>query len=185
MATGMSGTPPRAAKAKTAFLGLGGNIGDVVATMRGALDYLHGQQGFAVVNISPLYKTPPWGFEDQDWFVNGCVSVSCTLPPMALLEACLAAEAHLHRVRTVRWGPRTIDIDVLIYDGFASDDEVLTVPHPRMLERAFVLKPLADIAPALKISAKTIAEWLECSDQAGIEKLDIEMPWWLAKSEFI
>lgn len=167
---------------KSATLGLGGNIGDVVFTMRKALDKLQAHEGLDIVKISSLYKTPPWGIEDQDWFVNACVEISCTLSPQELLEQCLATEKHLKRKRTLRWGPRTIDIDVLTFENYESDEAKLTVPHPRMLERAFVLVPLAEITPDLEISGQSALNWLQAVEQADIEKINCTMPWWKASS---
>ena len=163
---------------KSATLGMGGNIGDVVSTMRKALDRLQAHSGLDIVKISSLYKTPPWGIEDQDWFVNACVEVSCALSPHQLLEQCLATEKYLKRRRTLRWGPRTIDIDVLTFENYESSESKLIVPHPRMLERAFVLVPLAEITPKLIISNHSVQHWLEGVEQAGIEKIDCKMPWW-------
>jgi len=160
------------------MLGIGGNIGDVATTMGKALDYLQAQPGIKVVQISSLYKTPPWGIKDQAWFINACVEVVCELSPVQLLDQCLAAEKHLKRQRTLRWGPRTIDIDVLTFEGFASDEPSLTVPHPRMLERAFVLVPLADIAPDLEVSGHTVAYWLQKVEQGEIIKIENDKPWW-------
>ncbi len=165
---------------KSATLGLGGNIGDVVSTMRKALDKLQAQSGLDIVKISSLYKTPPWGIEDQDWFVNACVEVATTLSPHQLLEQCLTTEKHLKRKRTLRWGPRTIDIDLLTFENYESDETKLTVPHPRMLERAFVLVPLAEIAPELIVSGHSVQHWLGSVEQADIEIIDSEMPWWKA-----
>ena len=160
---------------KTATLGLGGNIGDVVDTLQKALVRLHGIDGIEIVQVSPLYKTPPWGITSQNWFVNGCVEVATTLLPEQLLENCQAIENALHRKRTLRWGPRTIDIDILTFSGFASEDEHLSIPHPRMLARAFVLVPLADIVPDLLILGKPVSHWCDAVDQTGIERLDTEL----------
>ncbi len=147
--------------AKSVTLGLGGNIDDVVDTLRKALDQLQALEKVDIVQVSPLYKTPPWGFESQNWFINACVEISTSLQPLTLLEQCQTIETALHRKRTLRWGPRTIDIDILTFEDFLSGDEVLTVPHPRMLERAFVLVPLADIVPAQVISGKSVATWCD------------------------
>lgn len=166
--------------AKSATLGLGGNIGDVVEAMRKSLDLLQAHPDLEVVKISSLYKTPPWGIENQDWFINACVEVSSTLSPDQLLEQCLATEIHLKRERTLRWGPRTIDIDVLTFEDYVSDEPKLTIPHPRMLERAFVLVPLDEIAPELIVSGHRVQHWLAKSDRGGIEKIDCKMPWWQA-----
>jgi 2-amino-4-hydroxy-6-hydroxymethyldihydropteridine diphosphokinase len=146
--------------------------------MRKALDLLQATAGIDIIEVSPLYKTPPWGLKDQDWFINACLSVSCTLAPHKLLETCLETEQKLHRKRDIRWGPRTIDIDILTFDGFASDEPKLTIPHPRMVERAFVLVPLNDIAPDLMVLGKSVSQWFDRIDQAGIEKLQADLPWW-------
>ena len=148
--------------------------------MRKALDRLQAQPDLDIIKISSLYKTPPWGIEDQDWFVNACVEVVCIMSPHQLLEQCLAVEKHLKRKRTLRWGPRTIDIDVLTYDNYISDETKLTVPHPRMLERAFVLVPLAEIAPELMVSGHSVQHWLEGVERSEIEKLKTDEPWWKA-----
>jgi 2-amino-4-hydroxy-6-hydroxymethyldihydropteridine diphosphokinase len=129
-----------------AALGLGSNIGDRAAFIARALDMLEGD-GCRVVSRSPLYQTTPWGDTDQDDFLNGCALVETSLPPHGLLDRCLQVEAALGRSRTRRWGPRIIDIDMLFYGEETIASERLTLPHPFMLERAFVLRPLMDIAP--------------------------------------
>lgn len=156
----------------TAYIGLGGNLGDVFANMKSALRALDLSNQISVKSISNVYKTPPWGMEDQDWFLNACVSVETSLTPQELLKACLEAELELKRVRNVRWGPRTIDLDVLIFGEEHIVEENLQVPHPRIHERAFVLKPMADIAPDLPLQGKTIAEWLKNIDTSEIQKID-------------
>ena len=150
--------------------------------MRRALDRLQAHPGMEIVKISSLYKTPPWGIEDQDWFVNACVEITSTLPPHQLLEQCLATEKHLKRERTIRWGPRTIDIDVLTFEDYKSNETKLTVPHPRMLERAFVLVPLAEIAPDLMVQGHSVQNWLDKVEQGEIENINCEMPWWKANT---
>jgi len=174
----------KSGKALSATLGLGGNIGDVAHTMGKALDLLQAVYGLNISQISSLYKTPPWGIKNQDWFVNACFEISTTLSPHQLLEHCLAVELQLKRVRTLRWGPRTIDIDVLTFEGYSSDEPKLTVPHPRMLERAFVLVPLCEIAPKLQVSGKTIENWVKEADRSGIEKIEGGLLWWEPKTIF-
>jgi 2-amino-4-hydroxy-6-hydroxymethyldihydropteridine diphosphokinase len=163
---------------RSAFLGLGGNIGDVPQAMRQALAQLASHPKLHIGDVSPLYKTPPWGIEDQPWFHNCCARVETRLQPAELLALCLKAERQLKRERALRWGPRTIDIDILDFDGFQSVSESLTVPHPRMFERAFVMRPLADLAPQRVIVGKTVAEWNSCLDDAGIEVADDAENWW-------
>ncbi|MEO1747409.1 MAG: 2-amino-4-hydroxy-6-hydroxymethyldihydropteridine diphosphokinase [Pseudomonadota bacterium] len=141
---------------RTAYLGLGGNIGDVQAAMRWALSQIEQLDQTPIFAISPLYKTPPWGIKTQNWFLNACVGIKTPMPPHALLRALIDIEKRAGRVRDVRWGPRTLDIDILMIDDLSIQTPGLTVPHPRMLERAFVMTPLADIAGDLTINGKTI-----------------------------
>ncbi|MGI9355889.1 MAG: 2-amino-4-hydroxy-6-hydroxymethyldihydropteridine diphosphokinase, partial [Rhizobiaceae bacterium] len=144
---------------KKAWLGLGGNIGDVQAAIRAALHNLDGHGAVEVVAVSPLYKTPPWGVEDQPWFFNCCAEVMTSLTPEELLAACQEQERLGKRERVQRWGPRTIDIDILVYEGVEQDNPGLALPHPRITERAFVLVPLADIAPQLEVQKRTVKDW--------------------------
>ncbi len=133
---------------RRAFIGLGSNLGDRPAHLRAGVEGL--QAGGDVVAVSPLYETEPVGGpEDQGAFLNLVVELATEDPPRQLLERCQALEAAAARVRTVRWGPRTLDADVLLIEGLEADDEDLTVPHPRMWERRFVLQPMADLAPDL------------------------------------
>ena len=169
-------TEPRALH--RAALGLGGNLGDPPATMARALQLLDGHDAVAVRTVSPLYRTPPWGKMDQAWFYNCCALVDTTLDPKPLLEQCLSTEQALKRVRRERWGPRLIDIDVLTYDCVRLEEERLTIPHPHMLERAFVLVPLADIAGDLEVSGRAVSEWLARCDVSGIEAVGRDTDWW-------
>ncbi|MEL7273143.1 MAG: 2-amino-4-hydroxy-6-hydroxymethyldihydropteridine diphosphokinase [Pseudomonadota bacterium] len=162
---------------KTAYLGLGGNMGDVREAMAAALDSLHGHQQMTVTMVSPLYKTPPWGVVDQPWFLNCCAAVQTSLSPEDLLLQCQRAEHEGKRQRNLRWGPRTIDIDVLAYEGVEQDTETLTIPHPRMTARAFVMVPLADIAPDLLVAGKTANAWLETLDTSELQVADTA-DWW-------
>lgn len=162
----------------TAFLGLGGNVGDPVRSMAAALQALDAHPDCAVTGVSRLYRTPPWGKTDQDWFFNSAASVTTTLPPHALLELCLEIERSMKRVRTERWGPRTLDLDILVYGDREISEDSLTLPHPRMTERAFVLLPLADIAPALEIRGRAVRDWLADADRSGIEVADEARDWW-------
>lgn len=163
-----------------ATLGLGGNVGDPVAAMRTALQALDARADCRVVEVSRLYRTPPWGKTDQAWFFNACGLVETTLAPGPLLGACLAVEREMKRERTERWGPRTIDIDVLTCGDLAVSDATLEIPHPRMTERGFVLMPLADIAPDLVVGGRTVADWLATADVAGIECVGADRAWWRA-----
>jgi 2-amino-4-hydroxy-6-hydroxymethyldihydropteridine diphosphokinase len=132
---------------RMAYLGIGSNIGDKQANLEGVVKLLRDTPGITVKTVSPFYITAPVGYADQPDFLNGAVALETTLSPDQLLKRCQELEQELKRVRTIRWGPRTIDVDILLYEDLVLDDPNLTVPHPRMLEREFVLKPLNDIAP--------------------------------------
>lgn len=163
---------------RRAFLGLGGNIGDPAMAMGAALRMLDADARTRVVGASSLYRTPPWGKTDQPDFLNAAAEVATRRSPRQLLDLCLDAERALKRVREERWGPRNIDIDLLIFDDLAVHETGLDVPHPRMLERAFVLIPLAEIAPSLAVGGKTIAERASAIDGAGIERRAGGQGWW-------
>ena len=160
-----------------AFIGLGGNLGDPRAAMRAALKLFDEDPATRVASVSSLYRTPPWGRTDQPDFLNAVAELRTRLSPRALLELCLSAEASLHRIREERWGPRSIDLDILIFDDLEIEEEGLRVPHPRMLERAFVLVPLAEIAPEILIRGKTAAEYLAGQDRGGIV-VEAGPEWW-------
>lgn len=130
-----------------AVLGLGGNLGDRAGNLEAALDALAHLPGTSVTATSSIYETAPVGYADQPNFYNLIAVVETELSPHALLGGCLGIEAALGRVRTFRNAPRVVDIDVLLIEGFTCDDRELTVPHPRMMERAFVLVPLKDVFP--------------------------------------
>jgi len=161
-----------------AYLGLGGNLGDPQAAMAAALSMLDAAEAIAVTRVSSLYRTPPWGMVDQPDFLNAVAEVETELGPRPLLDACLAAERTLKRVRNERWGPRAIDLDVLIYDDLSIHEDGLTVPHPRLAERAFVLVPLLEIAPEVAIDGRPLRQALENLDVSGIERLAVAHDWW-------
>lgn len=155
-----------------AYLGLGSNIGDKAAMLAQAVERLAAAPGIRVTGRSADYRTPPWGDTDQDWFLNAAVAIDTDVPPHGLLEVCLSIEAALGRVRERRWGPRVIDIDVLAYEGAQVSDERLVLPHRFVRERAFVLVPLAEIAPDLVIGGETVAQALSKLDRTGIERAE-------------
>jgi 2-amino-4-hydroxy-6-hydroxymethyldihydropteridine diphosphokinase len=139
-----------------AFIGLGSNLGDRGATLRQGVAGL--EAAGDVVAVSPLYETEPVGGpEDQGAFLNLVVELDTADSPRELLRRCQALEMAAHRVRTVRWGPRTLDADVLLVGDLTVDEADLIVPHPRMWERRFVLQPLADLAPELVPADRLIA----------------------------
>ncbi|BCG94881.1 2-amino-4-hydroxy-6-hydroxymethyldihydropteridine diphosphokinase [Mesorhizobium sp. 131-2-1] len=164
----------------TVYLSLGGNLGDPARSMAAALRLLDGDDKTSVVAVSSLYRTPPWGKLDQPDFLNAAATITTGLTPRELLDLCLDAERRLKRVREERWGPRLIDIDILVFGDRVIHETGLEVPHPRMLERAFVLAPLAEIAPELAIGGKSVSERLGAVDTSGIEHLPSGRDWWLA-----
>ncbi len=161
-----------------AALGLGGNIGDPPAAMAQALRCLGERGDCRIEAVSRLYRTPPWGKTDQADFFNCCAIIATSLEPEELLDLCLSIERGMKRERLERWGPRTIDIDILTHDGRQAESDRLTLPHPRMIERGFVLMPLADIAPKMRIGARTVSEWLETADTIGIHAVGEDRDWW-------
>ena len=130
-----------------AYLGLGSNIGEREIQLQEAINILDSFKGVEVTQISDIYETEPVGYTEQPLFLNLCVEIETNLNPQDLLARCLDVEQQLHRVRVISWGPRTLDVDILLYDDLIIEEENLSIPHPRMTERAFVLTPLNDIAP--------------------------------------
>ncbi|MFI0848566.1 2-amino-4-hydroxy-6-hydroxymethyldihydropteridine diphosphokinase [Mesorhizobium sp. IMUNJ 23232] len=165
------------------FLSLGGNLGDPADAMGEALRLLDADDATEVIAVSSLYKTPPWGKLDQPDFLNSAAEIRTDRAPRDFLDLCLDAERRLKRERRERWGPRLIDIDVLLFGSLTLHEPGLDIPHPRMTERAFVLVPLAEIAPNLKIGGKPIAFHLKALDHAGIERLPSARDWWKQASE--
>jgi 2-amino-4-hydroxy-6-hydroxymethyldihydropteridine diphosphokinase len=131
-----------------AYLGIGSNLGDRLAYLQLAVDELAGAEGVTVVGVSPVYETAPVGGPEQPDYLNAVVAVDTTLAARELLHLAQGIEREAERVRTVRWGPRTLDVDVLLVGDDVIDDPDLVVPHPRLAERAFVVVPLADLDPA-------------------------------------
>ncbi|MEN0041174.1 MAG: 2-amino-4-hydroxy-6-hydroxymethyldihydropteridine diphosphokinase [Pseudomonadota bacterium] len=166
-----------------AWLGLGGNVGDVELGLKVSLQAIHQSDGCSVETVSLLYETPPWGLLNQPLFLNCCAEVLTDLEPEALLVLCQQIELTGKRERIQRWGPRTVDIDILIFDGVEQADKTLTLPHPRMLERAFVMLPLADIAADLEIARRTVTQHLAALDTDGIKTVRHDGEWWRANSD--
>ena len=168
----MSETDTPTAPARCA-LGLGSNLGDPKANLDKAVRLLEETAGMTLVARSSDYRTPPWGPVPQDDYVNICLVLDTELSPQELLRRCLDIEAEIGRVRDVRWGPRIIDVDILLYGTETVTEADLEVPHPRMGDRAFVLIPLAEIWPDAPLGdGRTAAEALKtCPDQDGVVKL--------------
>jgi 2-amino-4-hydroxy-6-hydroxymethyldihydropteridine diphosphokinase len=156
-----------------ALLALGGNVGDVRERLDRAVELMCDGKDVRLLARSSDYLTPPWGVTDQAPFINLCLVVSTVLSPRAVLERALRVERMLGRDRQgeQRWGPRPIDIDILAYDDVTLDEPGLTLPHPRLFERAFVLVPLAEIAADRVIAGTRVGDALARLDAAGIERL--------------
>jgi len=157
-----------------ALVALGGNVGDARETLDRAVAAFCDGADVRLTARSADYRTPPWGVEDQPAFVNLCIAVETSLTPQGLLARAQAVERGLGRDRAKeerRWGPRPIDIDLIAYDDIALDKPDLTLPHPRLFERAFVLVPLAEITPDRIIMGRRVRDALAQVDRAGIEKL--------------
>jgi 2-amino-4-hydroxy-6-hydroxymethyldihydropteridine diphosphokinase len=157
----------------SAIIALGGNVGDVRATFAKAIAHVCGMAQGALVARSSDYATPPWGDEDQAPFINACVEIETGLDPHALLFVMQKVEQKFGRTRTKerRWGPRTLDLDLIAYDDVALQEADLTLPHPRLFERAFVLVPLAEIAPDRMIGGIRVRDALASVSTQGIERL--------------
>lgn len=152
------------------LLGLGGNLGDPVVAIEAALARLEAS-GVRILARSAAYRTKPWGVTDQPDFVNLCVAASTELPPDALLGLIHRIEAQLGRERRERWGPRTIDIDILTYGDDAIDTPDLVIPHPCLTERAFVLVPLSEIAPDRIVRGRPVRDWADMIDRSGVRRI--------------
>ncbi|MCY3559253.1 MAG: 2-amino-4-hydroxy-6-hydroxymethyldihydropteridine diphosphokinase [Chloroflexi bacterium] len=157
------------------FLGLGANLGDRRATLRAAAQRI--REVVTDVRVSSLYESEAWGVTDQPKFLNAVVRGLTDLQPLELLEAMQSIETELGRVRNARWGPRAIDIDILLYGAESIDEPRLVVPHPYMTQRSFVLRPLADLAAGLTLpDGSLVGEWLTTVSQDELRR--IEGPSW-------
>lgn len=156
-----------------AFIAFGGNVGDARDTIARAIAAYCDGSHVRLLARSSDYRTPPWGVTDQAPFVNACIAVETRLSPRDLLDRAQEVERAFgrDRQRETRWGPRSLDIDILAYDDVMLDEPMLTLPHPRLFERAFVLVPLVEIAPDATVGGRPLREALEQLDRSGIEKL--------------
>ena len=152
-----------------AYLGLGTNMGDRFEYLSTACQLIDANENIRIIKKSKLYETKAWGYTDQAEFLNMCIEIETNLDEYGLLEACEQVEQMLNRERIIRWGPRTIDVDILFYNDIILDDEKLSIPHPRISERAFVLIPLMDLNTKLVIKNETIDVYLNSlsSDERG------------------
>lgn len=153
-----------------AALAFGGNLGDPVLAFAAALRGLRSHPAVRLGRLSSVYRTPPWGKTDQPEFLNMAAMVETSLAPEALLAFCLELERAGGRERRERWGPRTLDIDILTYGEAVIDQPGLQIPHPRIAERAFVLTPLAEILPQRRIGGLSVTELLADATDATIRR---------------
>lgn len=154
-----------------AYVALGSNLANPRQQVLDAMDALATLSATRLLRHSALYRTPPWGVLEQPAFINAAVQLDTSLSPHALLDAMLSIEQQAGRVRAERNGPRTLDLDLLHMDGVQLDDARLTLPHPRIAERAFVLLPLHDLAPELELPGGTVAQLLAGLDLTGCARL--------------
>ncbi|MEP9380136.1 2-amino-4-hydroxy-6-hydroxymethyldihydropteridine diphosphokinase [Aquabacter sp. CN5-332] len=155
-------------------LSLGSNVGDKAENLRRAIERFGTEPDISIITVSPFYRSAPWGKTDQDWFVNACAIGRTRLSPLELLGRCQRIEADQGRVRGVRWGPRVIDVDILIYGDVELETETLTLPHRRLFDRAFVLVPLAAIDSTRVIKGRRVADALAALPDGGadVERMD-------------
>ncbi len=156
---------------KTAYLGLGTNLGDRLANLAAALRGLAADPGLVIVRGSSVYESKPVGVLEQPDFLNMVVLIETTLAPAGLLQHCHWIEAQMGRERRERWGPRLIDLDLLAYEDVVSTEERLVLPHPRMHERSFVLTPLAEIAPEFSLNHTNVCDLAAQVGEAGLSRL--------------
>lgn len=157
--------------AHVAWVGLGSNLDEPARHVCQAFDDLAAMAGAALLAVSGLYRSVPVGGPaGQPDFCNACAAIACHILPLALLDALQRIETAHGRVRDVRWGPRTLDLDMLAYDEWCMDNRRLQLPHPRVTQRAFVLVPLADVAPALVIGGSRVIDHLRAADCSGVTR---------------
>ena len=161
-------------RGEEAYVGFGANLGDPASTLQAAAAEL-GRTAGTVTAGSHIYRSRPIGLTDQPDFQNAVARLATTLAPEALLDELLGLEARFGRVREVRFGPRTLDLDLLWYEGVVRNDERLTLPHPRAHEREFVLRPLAELDPDLKLHGTSVAVWLARLEPQGVEPTGIPL----------
>jgi 2-amino-4-hydroxy-6-hydroxymethyldihydropteridine diphosphokinase len=165
-----------------AVLSIGSNLGNRMENLQGAVDALEDTPGIRIKAVSPVYETAPWGVDpgNQPNYLNAVVVLKTTLPPSSLLERAQAVEEAFHRTRAERWAARTLDVDIVVYEGRTSDDPVLTLPHPRAHERAFVLAPWLDVDRTAEIPGRgPVADLLAAVTREGVlrrEDLELRLP---------
>ena len=169
----MTSDPAAAEPGQHAVLALGSNLGDRLATLQGAVTVLLSERALTLVALSPVYETIPVGGPPQPEYLNAVLVVRTRLSAQALLHRCHQAEQAFHRTRGEVWGPRTLDVDIIVYGDLVSDDPVLTLPHPRARERAFVLAPWLDAEPDAAIPGQgQVSGLLAAVGRSGVRRRD-------------
>lgn len=158
---------------KQAYIALGSNIHPRETYLRQAIEQLQNHSCIELKQVSTVYETDPVGYENQGQFLNLVAEVQTSLSPRELLSVCQRIEQELGRERIIRWGPRTVDLDILLYSNENMDIEELIIPHPRMHERAFVLVPLADIAPDFLLKGIRVTDWLDAMAKQDVQGVRI------------
>jgi 2-amino-4-hydroxy-6-hydroxymethyldihydropteridine diphosphokinase len=152
-----------------AYLGLGSNIGDRISNLRGAVRLIGEIEEVKVLKASSVYETEPVGYVDQPNFLNCAIEIDTGLSPKELLKQTSEIEIKLKRIRSIRWGPRTIDIDILVFDDIEVNEPDLEIPHPRICERAFVIEPLLELSPDIEI--RGLGKLKECKENVADQKI--------------
>ena len=152
------------------YLGLGSNKGKRKRYLKKAIELISGFPDTELIKVSDIYETEPWGNKNQGRFLNLCLEIETALSPRRLLVNCQKAEQKLGRQRKEKWGPRIIDIDILLFGNLIIKEDDLIIPHPYIQERSFVLVPLSDLNNQLEIKGKSVHEWLEIKGSSGVER---------------
>ena len=157
-----------------ALIAIGSNLGDRVANVKKAVLRAADEVKATLVFMSSFYETEPWGIKEQGPFMNAVMGVDTELPPAALLAHLKSVEAGMGRQEAERWGPRVIDLDIIFYDGLVMDENGLTIPHPAAADRAFVMVPLAEIAPDFihPVTGRGVSDIAKSLDSSGIRKME-------------
>lgn len=160
---------------KTAYLSLGSNMGDRLTYLKQAIENLNNHPAIKVEKTSSIYETAAWGLKEQPDFYNLVLKVKTSLPAEGLLNACQKIESELERTRLIHWGPRTIDIDILLYEDIEMKEDDLTIPHKYLLERPFVTIPLAEIAPDIYVKETHISTLAKVHKQSDEKCLKLNL----------